>query len=183
MRFLTIMTAFAFLLQAARCNSTKPGSTSDAPNAVSNGPSFTEAKVRQDFAREALGELSGRKNWQTAYVLLSESGMKDRGQHMVLVDAQNQWNYRWWDKPLLNTAKERPLTAAESNSLKQAFSEASSLTDLAEPSFDGVAFEYWVLEHEGDTITAKQRVYMKNPGVADDKRYDKLVMSVLNLQR
>lgn len=182
MRLLTLMILFSLFLKAERCSGSKPGNAA-SPNTTNSGTSFSDAKVRTSFALEVLEELKSRKHWQRAYVLLSESGMKDRGQHVVIVDTNQQWNYRWWDQPTLNTAKERPLTATETSALGKSFGEAEILTDLAEPSFDGVAFEYWVLQRSGDNIEVDQRIFMRNPSIANDKRYEKLVNSYLILQR
>jgi len=122
----------------------------------------------------------------TLIALFSESGYADRGQIIALTKDKFSKGELVSYPPNSPQPSEKleDLSRSQLRTLKEISKNSLELDDYEKPSFDGVVFEFLLVQKKQDKSIHKKRIYMQSLGLppGSSPEHEKLVDSLLDLR-
>ncbi|MDA9951260.1 hypothetical protein N9D31_01670 [Oligoflexaceae bacterium] len=137
-----------------------------------------EGKVRPAWQKTFATRYEKEKA-TAAYILVSYSGMSDRGQWALV--QKNDDEFSVWRAEPNQTEKYSTKDIERSDAEKEiaVIEAAKSLKDYRRTSFDGVSYEFLILTRQGDRSDFS-RIFINSLGLSDEDKSHRALVDAFN---
>lgn len=140
-------------------------------------------RVADGWQKKWVEQLESEK-FDEGWALFSEGGWSDTGQVMLLGTQDKSRFLLLVSTPNARAkAEERPFAKSQWDTLAPVIERAVELSDVDEPMFDGLIYEYVHLKRDSQgQLKQAKRLYIKATGRIPHKDHDALIKALQGLQ-